>query len=76
MSKRFNKNNLTRILHDIKEDYYKTFHEQIPKDAAMEKIIIDAAKLAKEGNVVSWERKNGVKCLNVKKRERFRGNQE
>lgn len=65
MSKRYNKNNLTRILHDIKESYSKTFHESIPKSPEMEQVLIDAAKKAKSGRKVSWEIVNGVKKLKI-----------
>jgi hypothetical protein len=55
MSKRFNKNNLTRIIHDIKEDYSKAFHQKVPQSPEMETIIVNAAKLVKEGKKVRWE---------------------
>lgn len=63
MSKRFNKNNLTRILHDIRESYSKTFHEPIPKGADMENVLIDAARMVKEGKRVSWQWEDGKKKL-------------
>jgi len=65
MSKRFNKNNLTRILHDIRESYSRTFHEPIPKGADMENVLIDAARQAKEGKRVSWELVDGIKKLKI-----------
>jgi dihydropteroate synthase len=65
MSKRFNKNNLTRILHDIRESYSRTFHESIPKGANMENILIDAARQVKEGKRVSWELVDGIKKLKI-----------
>ena len=65
MSKRFNKNNLTRILHDIKESYSKTFHEPIPKGIEMETVLIDAARKAKQGSKISWEWDGDKKKLKI-----------
>ena len=65
MSNRFNKNNLTRILHDLKENYSKTFYEPIPKGPEMEQVLIDAAKQAKQGRKVTWELVDGVKKLKI-----------
>ena len=70
LSKRPNKINLVKILHNLKEDYSKIFHESIPKSPEMESVLIDAAKAIKNGNMAIWEVKNGVKSLTIRKYER------
>lgn len=67
MSKNLNKQNITVILHDIKEEYARKFHEKIPVTPEMEQIIIIAAKQVKRGGVVEWylDEKTNAKKLKI-----------
>lgn len=68
--KKDGRQNITTIIHDIKESYSKTFKEKFPmNDPKMEEILNQSAKKAKKGADVIWYRgNNGEKCLDIRLR--------
>lgn len=61
------KRNITTIIHDIKEQYAKKFHEKIPQTPEMERVIIEAARKVKQGAELEWytDEKTGNKKVKI-----------
>lgn len=54
MAKKGNRQNITTIIHDLKESYARKFREKIPQNSAMDALLTLAAHNVKKGQEAEW----------------------